>query len=191
MLTKGGLTMFEKTVAYYCAPALAGIKPANIVSCHKQKFQDIHREINRLNDSLNSKGIFFRILCECCNRVLLMVYREKKLDRYLQRDDIKGLLNSFGYGERLCLQDKLLLLESRVQQSQFPHEIGAFLGYPVHDIYGFIYHRNEGCLLTGEWKVYQDAETAKAEFKRYNMCRKALLKRLEQGRTLTEVFRAA
>ena len=28
-------------------------------------------------------------------------------------------------------------------------------GYPLHDIYGFINHKHQGCLLTGEWKVYE------------------------------------
>ena len=49
------------------------------------------------------------------------------------------------------------------------HEIGAFLGYPIHDIYGFINNRDEQCLLTGEWKVYADADNAKNVLQIYGL----------------------
>ena len=76
-------------------------------------------------------------------------------------------------------------------KENFPHEIGAFLGYPLHDIYGFIYHRDAGCILTGEWKVYEDEDGARKLFMRYNKCRRALLARLEEGKTLAQIFCAA
>ena len=68
--------MIEKIIAYYCAPALAGIKPANIVSCSKSKIKNIHNCIKILNNQLNPKDIYAYILCECENRVLVMVYRK-------------------------------------------------------------------------------------------------------------------
>ncbi len=45
--------------AYYCAPALAGIKSANIVSCDKLKIKDAEEKIAILNQQLNKKDIFF------------------------------------------------------------------------------------------------------------------------------------
>lgn len=180
--------MIEKIIAYYCAPALVGIKPANIVSCRKDKISKLHMEIERLNNELNCRDIYFEVLCECENRVLLMVYRSKILTQYLQREDIRGFLKTLGYNEKTCLIEDIQRLKSRIKENDFPHEIGAFLGYPIHDIYGFIYHRNEGCILTGEWKVYKDADKAAKLFARYTSCRRALSGRIQQGKTLAEVF---
>ena len=76
----------------------------------------------------------------------------------------------------------------RLEDKEFPHEIGAFLGYPVQDIYGFIYHKDEGCLLVGEWRVYSNKENAKIMFLRFKRCRKALLKRVMDGNSLADIF---
>ena len=83
---------------------------------------------------------------------------------------------------------KSRIYAQRLMNKEFPHEIGAFLGYPLHDIYGFINHKHQGCLLTGEWKVYENTEQAKKLFCRYNKCRKAVIKRINEGRTLTDLF---
>ena len=61
--------MIEKEIAYHLAPALAGIKSANLVSLCKKKFSAIHREIKDLNEQLNCRGIYFEILCECEKRI--------------------------------------------------------------------------------------------------------------------------
>lgn len=183
--------MIENLIAYHCGPALAGIKPANIVACYKDKIPNVHAEIERLNRQLNCRDIHLERLCECEKRVLLMVYRSQALCSYLQNDEIRALLSAFGYGEQESLKVYLDRLKTRLAEQDFPHEIGAFLGYPAHDIYGFIRHRGAGCLLIGEWKVYQDAASAKKLFHRYRACRRALLKRLSEGKTLAQVFCAA
>ena len=113
-----------------------------------------------LNEKLNKNDIYIDVLCECGERVLLMVYRKQKLCEYLQIDDIKSFLCDNGYPKEFSLMKYLAILKSRIyaqrlMNKEFPHEIGAFLGYPLHDIYGFINHKHQGCLLTGEWKVYE------------------------------------
>ena len=120
-----------------------------------------------------------------------MVYRHKLLDRYLHQKEIKNLLLSFGYTNENNVTDYLNRLKGHLKRTECPHEIGAFLGYPADDIYGFIYHKNKGCLLTGEWKVYHNVEKARILFLKYQTCRYALLKRLAQGKTLAEIFCAA
>lgn len=69
--------MIENIIAYHCGPALAGIKPSNIVACYKDKLPDVHESIIRLNLQLNHKDIYIEALCECEKRVLIMVYRRK------------------------------------------------------------------------------------------------------------------
>ncbi len=182
--------MLEKTIAYHCAPALAGIKPANIVACYKDKIPDISAGISRLNMELNPRDIYFEVLCECSNRALIMVYRRKKLEQYLQKDEFLDFLQALGYPGEFNLDAYLSFLKKRLKvRHDFPHEIGAFLGYPLKDIYGFI--NNETCLFTGNWKVYHNEKEARELFNRYKICTNAVLKRLSSGKTLAQIFCAA
>ncbi len=181
--------MLEKIIAYHCAPALAGIKPANIVACYKDKILNIHSEINRLNKEMNIKDIYFEILCECDIRALVMVYRKEKLIQYLQKDEVSIFLKSVGYPREFALKSYIDVLKKRLRTESFPHEIGAFLGYPLCDIYGFINH--EPCLFAGDWKVYHNEQKTRELFARYRICRNAVLKRLSNGGTLAQIFCAA
>lgn len=180
--------MIEELIAQHCAPALAGIKPSNLVSCRKSEFPNIKRDITRLNREFNGRGIYFKTVCECDKRILLLVYRKKLLYDCLCQSELQPLLKKCGYGGCRSLEDYISVLSKKLTRCDFPHEIGAFLGYPINDIYGFINHRDNGCLLVGEWRVYDNAECAAKIFKRYKICRNAVLKRLESGKTLSEIF---
>ncbi len=80
--------MFEELIAYHCAPALAGIKTANIVACQKKKIKNVSEEIDRLNREMNARGIYFHILNESEKRALIIVYRYNILEQYLKSDAI-------------------------------------------------------------------------------------------------------
>lgn len=181
--------MLEEIIAYHCAPALAGIKPANIVACYRKKDPDMLSKINCLNKEMNAKDIYFEVLCECEKRALVMVFRKEKLKQYLKKNEILMFLKSCGYPQEFTLKSYLDFLKQRLKSEDFPHEIGAFLGYPLYDIYGFI--NKEPCLFTGEWKVYHNEQKTKELFGRYRICRKTLVRRLSEGRNLTQLFCAA
>lgn len=181
----------EKMIARQCGPALAGIKTANLVSVDKLKHPEAVKELMRLNTLLNKKGICFETLCECEKRMLVMVYRPQLLKSYLSGEEIRGLLSSFGYPHTDELSVLLGHLKKRMHNSAFPHEIGAFLGYPVEDIRGFINHKDKGLLFIGEWKVYSNPERAKKYFSRYSACRRALVRHIDSGKALGEIFKAA
>lgn len=184
--------MIDELFAYHCAPALAGIKPSNIAACRKSRFPNLHSDIENLNNQLNGKDIYIEILCECERRALVIVYRRNVLEKHLQSEKNRKFLSHFGYPENGSIADYLNVLKNRLDCDNFPHEIGVFLGYPLHDIYCFINHRDEGCLLIGEWKVYHNAEEAKKLFCRFDSCRKALVRRVtESGKTLAQIFCAA
>ena len=59
-------------------------------------------------------------------------------------------------------------LDKRMEETDFPHEIGIFLGYPLSDVLGFI--NNETCCCMGAWKVYspKKAEYFKSLFKLFD-----------------------
>ena len=184
--------MLEQLIAYHGGPALAGIKPANIVSVSSEKYPVLESEVDRLNDELNPSGIYFEILCYCRKNFLLMVYRKSKLIKYLSLPEIAELLVDNGYPSGLALCEYIEILKDRIKTNiEFPHEIGAFLGYPIEDIEGFIHHKNEGCIYIGCWRVYENAEPKIRLFERYNICRRNILQRVRSGKTLADLFRAA
>lgn len=183
--------MLEELLAYHCAPALAGIKPANIAACQKSKFPDLYADIDKLNNELNRNDIYIEILCECKKRVLLIVYRKNVLGKHLRERNNRAFLSMYGYSENGDTAEYINYLKTRLTNDTFPHEIGVFLGYPLRDIYAFINHRDKGCLLIGEWKVYHNAGEAEKLFRRFKACRKALVKRVMNGRTLAQIFCAA
>lgn len=184
--------MLDNLLATHCAPALVGIKPSNLVSCSKCKHPHFLEELKELNQNLNPKDIFVDVLCECSKRVLLIVYRKKKLTEQLNKAEIQAFLASYGYAKDFSLEQSLAKLRTSIScEAEFPHEIGAFLGYPLEDIHGFIASKGKECLYVGEWKVYNDVESAKKTFSRYKNCKKALLRRVEKGQSLEQIFRAA
>lgn len=181
---------FEELIARHCGPALAGIKPSNLVSFKKAKFDNLSERISLLNSRLNQKDIYIETICECKTTTLVLVYKSRLLYDYLNKSEILKLLKNFGYKKCDSVTGYISQLKQRMNTENFPHEIGAFLGYPIHDIYGFIENNRQSCLLIGEWKVYKNAEAAAELFRRYKCCRCAILKRIAQGKTLAEIFAA-
>lgn len=182
----------EYLIAFHCAPALSGIKPSNIINCNKNEFPDLKKEICRLNKELNKRGIYIEILCECNNKALVMVYRKTCLTKYLEEAEIQSFLLKAGYPKNKNTDEYIAYLKKRLSESsEFPHEIGAFLGYPIQDIYGFINKNKSKCLYTGYWKVYANVEESKEKFRRYDKCRAAVLKRMDKGQNLSSIFGCA
>lgn len=184
--------MMDLIIACHCAPALAGIKPANIFTCCKKEYPTLKEDLELLNCELNKKDIYLEILCECSKRAIVILYRAKVIKDYLKRSDINSILTRCGYPSDGDFEELMGKLKERMRmKNEFPHEIGAFLGYPAEDIYGFINHKNENCLYTGYWRVYGDVEKCKECFRRYDKCRAAVLKRVERGQTIASIFCAA
>lgn len=172
---------FEKKLAFFMAPSLLGIKCANLISISKTEY-DISAQLERFNSKAASRKLKLKILCNCQNRALILLYNEVLLERQLAKAKQKAILLQYGYQETQPLEFKLDRLSKRIRQKQkFPHEIGIFLGYPAEDVIGFIKHKGENYKLCGYWKVYGNAEKAKRTFENYDKCRNFLCNKLNQG----------
>jgi len=180
--------MLESLIAYHCAPALMGIKPANIAAVQKERIPNIYDEIERLNQQLCCRDIYLTIVSDSDKRVLIMVYRRKMLENHIYSAENSTFLAQFGYPSDSDIDTYLSHLKMRMTKEDFPHEIGVFLGYPLHDIHCFINNRDGECLFIGEWRVYHNVEEAKKLFLRYKICRDALVKRIIAGKSLAQMF---
>ncbi len=183
----------DRLLAAYCAPTLAGIKPASLVSCSRVQCPDLPKRLAQYRRAFAGRGVCFEIVCVCRGRYLLLVYHCGLLGRRLAEPAVRHALRSFGYPDGASPLRLLRQLKQRIALApeDFPHEIGLFLGYPVEDVIGFIRNGGRRCKLCGLWKVYGDTQAAAAEFARLARVCRAVTRRLERGETLIEVFAAA
>lgn len=179
--------VFEKQLAYFCAPALAGIKPASLFSWFKEGHPSPSLLLAQCQAAFAGTDIRLQVLRECPWRCLILVYRQEGLQRQLEQQAVRGLLKEYGYQgdfEQLLQQ----LQRSFQENCGFPHEIGLFLGYPVEDVLAFTREPGRDCKLCGYWKVYHDPAAARRIFARFDRCRAGVCRRLDQGRSLQELF---
>lgn len=183
---------FERSVAYHCAPALVGLKPASLISLSAEDYPALPHLAADYSRLLAARGIRMEVLCRCRRRFLLLVYRPALLERCLRSAPVAELLTETGYPAGDSCAALLRRLSSRITAGgAFPHELGLFLGYPPGDVAAFMAHGGSNCRLCGEWKVYQDVEGARRQFQKFALCRSALCTRLAQGRSLLGLLGAA
>ena len=186
---------FETLLARQCAPTFIGLKAASLVAFQKERFDDFDGQLADYEPCFACHGIsIFRLLDEE-NRALVLFYRADALADILRQRDAQTLLGRYGYRPSDSLPAMLQRLRRRVwsyasSDEDFPHEIGLFLGYPPHDVRGFIENKGRGFLCCGSWKVYADADTSMALFKRYADSTARFCTRLASGVPMAEILRA-
>ena len=73
------------------------------------------------------------------------------------------------------------MIEKPHTDSEFPHEIGLFLGYPADDVKGFIENKAACSKCAGCWKVYGDEQTAMSLFAKYRKCTEIYYRKWKSG----------
>jgi len=147
----------ESVFIYFVSTVLQKIKPGTLISIPK-----------RYIDTYQSKKDYFKSISgleilELTNNnqdTVWYVYDTSFLTEHLQCQGIKDLLEDNEYNNTKCLDTMLQTLTYRFKNSNFPHEVGVFLGYPLEDVKGFIKNKGHNCLACRFWKVYHDVENA-------------------------------
>ena len=173
--------LFERKLAFNAAPALLGIKASNMLSLSKNDF-NINENIRRFNAKTAERGLYIHILCECENKSLILVYNRRLLQKRLSDELIRRFLAGYGYTENMTLDECLARLSERISaETDFPHEVGIFLDYPLEDVIGFIENSGANYKLCGCHKVYGDEVKAARTFSNYAKCRNFLCDKLNTG----------
>lgn len=180
-----GFNNFDELIAFHCAPVLMGQKAANMISLNNSNNDSAEEIIKNYNKEFNKQGIFFRKLCCCAKRSLLLVYNKSQLENLLQEKGYRAYLTAAGYEMDNTLDADLQTLELRLQREKtFPHEIGIFLGYPLEDVLGFVLNKGNNCKYSGYWKVYGNVSEARKLFVSYEKCRDYIMQKLTEGMPL-------
>ena len=168
--------MLDKMLIEHCSPTLGGLKTASLFSCSFSSEEELDCTLSLWNSKLSSKGVSLYILSIKKERALIYVCRTSLLEDALQKSDNQEFLKNYGYCQFepcACIRK---LTDRFSSSSDFPHEVGLFLGYPLEDVKGFVENSGQNCKYTGCWKVYcNEWETAKL-FVKYKKCKEIFSK---------------
>ncbi|WP_294983971.1 DUF3793 family protein [uncultured Fenollaria sp.] len=179
---------FESILANHCAPVLMGTKLSNLISLSKAKASFDEELLEKYKGIFMAYGIAIEKLCECESSMLLLIYNEERLARYIQKPRIAKFLKDYGY-EAIELDQCLSTLKSKLRHFEFPHEIGIFLGFPIDDVIGFIENEGQNYLYCRYWKVYTRPESTKRTFELYDGLRTFVKTKLMEGYTIERLMR--
>ncbi|MCI1966400.1 MAG: DUF3793 family protein [Oscillospiraceae bacterium] len=176
--------MSEKLLVRHCSPTLAGIKTANLFACKFDSEETLRNDLRKLNRFLVPKGVRVLPLRFSNHKALIYLYRPDMLKKDLSNRQACTLLQKHGYHDahpEQCLAQVACKLKSC---SEFPHEIGLFLGYPPEDVQGFIENKAGGCKCVGFWKVYGNEQKAKRLFAKYRKCTAVYCEQWAKGKSI-------
>lgn len=183
-------------MALQCGPLLKGMVHTSVVSIDNRMRKNFRKML---------RATRFRYVFLHCGRKrsVVFIYEEKYLKRHLSKSEVAKCLNEYGYSaetdgqtpENICaidLQQCCRKLTGRMTgyyngKNEFPHEIGFFLEYPPEDVKAFIRNKGQNYLLSGYWKVYENAEQARLLFDRYDKAREEAVAEVLRGRKFFEI----
>lgn len=182
--------MLEKYLVEHCAPTLASLKTASLFTFDYSCDAELEKSLNILNDCFESKGLTLLALKKENGKALIYVYRKNRLSKELKNPEVERFLKNCGYN-KTDISSALNTLKLRLRHSDFPHEIGIFLGYPLGDVIGFIKNAGRECKCTGCWKVYCNECEAIKTFEQYKKCKDIYMRLFRQGRSVWQLTVAA
>lgn len=175
-------------LAIHCAPVLAGIKAANMVTVTQKEYAGIQ-------DILQGTDISCLFLETGNNMGISYLYREKELAGYLYLKEMAVFLGKLGYPSN-DLDGMLRHLEDRIYaycsgEIVFPHEIGVFLEYPLMDVKGFLENKGKDFIYSGYWKVYDNVQETARKFMQYDTVRLQMVMAVAAGRNMQDIVEAS
>lgn len=171
-------------IVLQCAPFLKGLKVSCVISMEESLYSG-------LEELLGGMDISYHRLSGSEGKCLVLFYRPEELERFLGSREISALLAEYGYAD-MTLEEMLERLTGRAADFAargmgFPHEIGAFLGYPAEDVRGFIENEGRRYLMIGYWKVYSDLAGARMIFKEYDRAKVSAVNEFLTGKSIREI----
>ncbi len=171
-----------------CAPFFKEVKIASIVNVEEGQCES-------LDKMLENTGVMYRVLKSGKGKCLVILYRQDSFTDYLDKEEIREFLKLYGY-ECDTLEAMLNRLSLRIREHSdgemsFPHEIGAFLDYPIDDVRSFIEKDGKDSLFSGYWKVYNHPVKAKKTFRMYDRAVVNAVNEFLSGKNIREIINCA
>ena len=159
--------VLERFIVDYSAAVLANRKVGNLFLYPNpnERFEEefLHCERRLCPFGISMMGIKVK------TGILVYVFRPDRLEEVLKRSECRTCLTKRGY-QVTSVEALLEGFRQKIQQSEFPHEIGFILGYPTRDVLSYLEDMGRNPLLTGYWQVYHDVEEARKTFRELSQC---------------------
>lgn len=177
-------TKMSIQLALHCAPTIRGSKAANIVTLKRDDSYDFE-------SLFEGTKISYRFLKSGRNRTILYLYRKEELEEYLFSKEVEMFLKTYGYSGK-NIDEMLDILSEKIQifengETEFPHEIGVFLEYPVKDVKSYLENDGKNFAYLGYWKVYHNVQKTKKLFKRYDEEKELAVREIMLGKSISEI----
>jgi hypothetical protein len=182
MNTLKGSRYMEYYITYLISPVLSGVKPSSTI-CLGNDDRELLRfweeSGQELLDAFNLKTYTLRKLN---SKAVILIYNENNLLEVLNSEDNKSFLERLDYTELNNIDSALAHLHMRYSMYHCPHEIGIFLGIPLHDVEAFMSCEGRECLCCGYWKVFSNEAKAKELFQMYDLSKEMVMNYSLQGK---------
>lgn len=183
------LQVLREKVAAQCAPVIFDVKPSNLLILesvdekqlqHMMKKMDLHCQ---LFYQTNAKTIWFVCRKDRMRMILqnpeIAAFFESKKYRDIQKISVEQVIDRVG--KRFAFHKK--------GRTEYPHELGLLLGYPLEDVKGFIENEGKSYLCSGYWKVYKNEQEAKKTFFLYRLAKQFAMELVRAHVELWEIPR--
>nr|WP_282957737.1 DUF3793 family protein [Peptoniphilus catoniae] len=170
---------------FNCSPTLLGAKPGNIFTLRNIKDSKLTPLVNYWKKILNPQ-MDLRVIKKTEDLILIFVYRVEFLHKVIESEESKCFLLENGYSCK-NLNCVFNTLTYKLKNSDFPHEIGVLLGYPIEDVKEFISQKGKNYMACGNWKVYGNLKDAQEKFNQYESCRSTLKSLVDGGISLERI----
>jgi hypothetical protein len=172
-------------LALHCSPVLTGLKISNLFIV----FNEYEKMVYEI---FKKSPISISVIWRSKEKTTFLLYNKNRVEEYLENEDVKKLMISFGY-KKPELYSILVELRGRYTNykekgEEFPHELGILLGYPVEDVAGFIENKGKNFLYTGYWKVYGNVRETKNIFYMFNQARENVVRMLMNGASIQNIL---
>ncbi|MGL5314104.1 MAG: DUF3793 family protein [Peptostreptococcaceae bacterium] len=148
-------------------PVILGSKPSEILNIStKDGLRD--NKIEEIENFFsNCMKISYKIINTYDGGTRILFINEESLANLLSNKKCINFLKFIGYPTEYNLDDYTNVLIEKLHSSEFPHEIGIFLGYPLKDVVGFMGYGNYKFYKTKNWRVYGDPSISEKVYNKF------------------------
>ncbi len=176
-----GEEYIKNFLIYNTSLVIAKVKPAATITFKKNN-RDLYNNWCSMGKAfIKSIGLDFIELRESDDSIVVLIYNQSLLEKYIGKEGNKEFLVGIGYSENGTIVEYLNVLTNRYKEYNCPHELGIFLGIPINDVKDFMNCNDKKCLLCGYWKVYNDCISAKRIFQYYDQVKEYTADSISKG----------
>ncbi len=164
-----------RCIIEHIGATIIGVKPACLISIQEKDFLAECKKHFTCGSPVS-----FVIVKGVKTRKQLFIYHKERLESLLSNAEIHTFLVKQGYPEAGTSETYVRLLVRKLRGTQFPHEIGLFLGYPLQDVLGFMGAPIPFSKTMG-WRMYGDTRASEKVYFKFRSARRYVRKVMREA----------